>query len=95
MPAMATHFTSSDCMVTDQLISYYAKRAEGEVGLIIIEGACIDNPMGRASRISRPASGSEKRNSIVSISRTEYRGVHLPRRINNGTGVCKLTSAKS
>ena len=48
MPAMATCFASSDCIVTDQLISYYAKRAEGGVGLIIIEGACIDNPMGRA-----------------------------------------------
>ncbi len=48
LPAMATCFASSDCTVTAQLISYYAKRAEGGVGLIIIEGACIDSPMGRA-----------------------------------------------
>ncbi len=48
LPAMATCYASSDCFVTDQLIGYYAKRAEGGVGLIIIEAACIDNPMGRA-----------------------------------------------
>jgi 2,4-dienoyl-CoA reductase-like NADH-dependent reductase (Old Yellow Enzyme family)/NADPH-dependent 2,4-dienoyl-CoA reductase/sulfur reductase-like enzyme len=48
MPAMVTCFASDDGIVTDQLIGYYAKRAEGGVGLIIIEGTCIDNPLGRA-----------------------------------------------
>ncbi len=47
LPAMATCFATADCFVTDQMIRYYAKRAEGGVGLIIVEAACIDDPMGR------------------------------------------------
>lgn len=48
LPAMATCYASSDGFVTDQLISYYARRAEGGVGLIIVEAAYIDAPVGRA-----------------------------------------------
>ncbi|HUV59687.1 MAG TPA: FAD-dependent oxidoreductase [Desulfatiglandales bacterium] len=48
MPAMATCFATGDHFVTDQLISYYAKRAEGGVGLIIVEATCIDDPIGIA-----------------------------------------------
>lgn len=48
MPAMATCYATSDCQVTEQMIGYYARRAEGGVGLIIIEAVCIDNPGGRA-----------------------------------------------
>lgn len=48
LPAMATCYATSDCFVTDQLVGYYAKRAEGGVGLIIVEATCIDNPIGRA-----------------------------------------------
>jgi len=48
MPAMATCFATRDHFITDQLISYYAKRAEGGVGLIIVEATCIDDPTGIA-----------------------------------------------
>ncbi|MFH0843896.1 MAG: FAD-dependent oxidoreductase [Pseudomonadota bacterium] len=46
MPAMATCFATADYFVSNQLISYYASRAEGGVGLIIVEATCIDEPVG-------------------------------------------------
>lgn len=46
MPAMATCFATADYLVSNQLIGYYAKRAEGGVGLIIVEATCIDEPVG-------------------------------------------------
>lgn len=49
LPAIATCFATQDCFVTDQMIRYYARRAEGGVGFIIIEATCIDNPAGRAN----------------------------------------------
>lgn len=47
MPAMATCFASKEGFATDQMISYYARRAEGGVGLIIVEATYIDDPVGR------------------------------------------------
>ncbi len=48
-PAMATCYATNDCFVTDQMTRYYQKRAEGGVGLIIVEATCVDNPAGRAN----------------------------------------------
>jgi 2,4-dienoyl-CoA reductase-like NADH-dependent reductase (Old Yellow Enzyme family)/thioredoxin reductase len=47
MPAMATCFAAKEGFATDQLISYYARRAEGGVGLIIVEATYIDDPVGK------------------------------------------------
>lgn len=46
MPAMGTRFPGSDHQVRDQSIRHYARRAEGGVGLIILEGTCVDEPLG-------------------------------------------------
>ena len=46
MPAMATCFATGDGQVTDQMIRYYARRAEGGAGLIIVEATCVDTPTG-------------------------------------------------
>jgi 2,4-dienoyl-CoA reductase-like NADH-dependent reductase (Old Yellow Enzyme family) len=46
MPAMATVYGNSDSTVSDRLISYLERRAEGGVGLIIAEVCAID-PRGR------------------------------------------------
>lgn len=48
MPAMATCFASKDHCVTDTMIAYYSKRAEGGTGLIIVEATCVDDPIGVA-----------------------------------------------
>lgn len=47
VPAMGTNYGSADGKVTDQVIAYYKKRAEGGFGLIIIEVTAIDS-RGRA-----------------------------------------------
>ena len=46
MPAMVTCFATEDHYVTDRMIAHYASRAEGGVGLIIVEATCIDDPVG-------------------------------------------------
>lgn len=45
-PAMGTNYSSADGFVTDQLVNYIARRAEGGVGLIITEIVLVD-PKGR------------------------------------------------
>lgn len=47
MAPMATNYASSQGEVTDTLLDYYRERARGGVGLIIVEAACIDAPVGR------------------------------------------------
>jgi len=47
MPPMATKYSSEDGFVTDQLKDYYAARARGGVGLVIVEASCVDAPAGK------------------------------------------------
>jgi len=47
MAPIATGF-AKDGMPTDRLIAYLVERAKGGVGLIIVEGACVDCPVGQA-----------------------------------------------
>jgi len=44
---MATNFSSRDGFVTEQLKAYYEERARGGAGLVMIEEACIDAPVGK------------------------------------------------
>jgi 2,4-dienoyl-CoA reductase-like NADH-dependent reductase (Old Yellow Enzyme family)/thioredoxin reductase len=46
MPAMATNFASAHGEPTARLNAYYAARARGGVGLIVVENASIDEPAG-------------------------------------------------
>jgi len=50
MAPMVTSFGSSDGHVTEQTLGYYEERSKGGVGLIIVEGTCIDSPIGRLSQ---------------------------------------------
>lgn len=47
MPPMATGLASFTGEVTDALIAYYEERARGGAGVIIVEIACVDSPLGR------------------------------------------------
>jgi len=49
-PPMATHLASDEGDVTDLLIDYYVARAQGGVGLIVVEGS-FPNLVGHARRI--------------------------------------------
>jgi 2,4-dienoyl-CoA reductase-like NADH-dependent reductase (Old Yellow Enzyme family) len=42
-----TRYFSPGGMATDEVVSYYARRAQGEVGMIISEGVYIDRPIAR------------------------------------------------
>lgn len=50
MPPMATGFATEDGLVTQKHLDYYAARAKGGVGLIIVEFACVDFPVGKVGR---------------------------------------------
>jgi 2,4-dienoyl-CoA reductase-like NADH-dependent reductase (Old Yellow Enzyme family)/thioredoxin reductase len=44
---MVTNFGSEDGFVTDKLLDYYAARARGGVGLIIVEATCVESREGK------------------------------------------------
>ena len=46
MPGMGTNLAAADGTVSDVIVNYYARRANGGVGLIITEVCCPD-PLGR------------------------------------------------
>jgi len=46
MPAMSTNFASACGEPTPHLIAYYAARARGGTGLVIVENANVDYPLG-------------------------------------------------
>jgi 2,4-dienoyl-CoA reductase-like NADH-dependent reductase (Old Yellow Enzyme family)/thioredoxin reductase len=50
-PPMVTHMATSEGGITDQLIDYYAERARGGVGLVVIEGS-FPSPIGHPKRIA-------------------------------------------
>lgn len=47
MPPMATNLAGENGEVTDGMIRYYAERAKGGTGLIIVENAQVDYPSGK------------------------------------------------
>jgi 2,4-dienoyl-CoA reductase-like NADH-dependent reductase (Old Yellow Enzyme family)/thioredoxin reductase len=49
MPPMGTNLGHEEGFVTPRLQDYYGARAEGGVGLVIVEGACVDTVAAKAS----------------------------------------------
>jgi 2,4-dienoyl-CoA reductase-like NADH-dependent reductase (Old Yellow Enzyme family)/thioredoxin reductase len=47
MPAMNTNFGSEEGYVTQRTKDYYEERAKGGVGLVTVEAACVDYPIGK------------------------------------------------
>ncbi len=47
LPPITTNFATENGAVSDQMIAYYAERARGGVGTIIVENAQIDYPVGK------------------------------------------------
>ena len=46
MPPMGTNYGGAMGDFTEEHVQYYEKRAKGGTGLIIVENACVDFPMG-------------------------------------------------
>ncbi|MDP7469950.1 MAG: NADH:flavin oxidoreductase, partial [Dehalococcoidia bacterium] len=47
MPPMVTEYAAPGGYITPTIIDYYAERAKGGTGLVIVEAACVE-PLGRA-----------------------------------------------
>ncbi len=47
MAPMVNHYGTDTGAVSEQSIEYYAERAKGGVGMIIVEATCVDAPVGR------------------------------------------------
>lgn len=50
MAPMFSQFASDKGEVTDRMIDYYERRAQGDVGLLMVETTCIDYPLGTFTR---------------------------------------------
>jgi 2,4-dienoyl-CoA reductase-like NADH-dependent reductase (Old Yellow Enzyme family)/thioredoxin reductase len=59
MPAMDTNLGSRDGYVTSRLVDYYAERAKGGVGLVIVECTSVDYPRGKVS-VGQPSIDNDK-----------------------------------
>ena len=46
MAPMGTGFASAEGLITERQVAYYAERARGGAGLVIVEGSCVDFPEG-------------------------------------------------
>src|SRR3989304_3985781 len=46
MPAMSVSFANADGSVSPRNMAYYEARARGGVGMIIVEGACVEHILG-------------------------------------------------
>lgn len=49
MPPMGTNMGTPDGHVTEKVVNYYRERARGGAGLIIVETACVDAPVGKTT----------------------------------------------
>lgn len=49
MPPMGTNMGTLDGHVTEEVRCHYKKRAEGGVGLVIVETTCVDAPVGKTT----------------------------------------------
>jgi len=47
MPPIGTNLALEDGQVSERLLDYYEARAKGGLGLVIVEVACIDTPVGK------------------------------------------------
>lgn len=66
MPPMGTNYANETGGVTDRMVEYYAERARGGVGLIIVEVAAVEYPRGKA--ITRELSIADNKH-IAGLSR--------------------------
>jgi 2,4-dienoyl-CoA reductase-like NADH-dependent reductase (Old Yellow Enzyme family)/thioredoxin reductase len=51
MPPMSTVLASDTGAITERLINFYVERAKGGAGLIIVEAACVDSPIGKLAAL--------------------------------------------
>jgi 2,4-dienoyl-CoA reductase-like NADH-dependent reductase (Old Yellow Enzyme family)/thioredoxin reductase len=51
MSPMINNYATGEGYVTDRTLAYYEARAAGGVGLIIVEAACVDAPVGKGAAL--------------------------------------------
>ncbi len=90
MPAMATNFASAHGEPTPQMIAYYAARAQGGAGLIIIENASIDEPVGGNGAVQLRINHDRYVPGLFELTRAvRERGAAVAIQINHAGAVAK------
>jgi 2,4-dienoyl-CoA reductase-like NADH-dependent reductase (Old Yellow Enzyme family)/thioredoxin reductase len=59
MPPITTNFATEHGGVSDQMVAYYAERAKGGVGTIVVENACVDYPAAKNTPLQSRIDGDK------------------------------------
>ena len=59
MPPITTNFATDYGGVSEQMVAYYAERAKGGVGTIIVENACVDYPAAKNTPLQSRIDGDK------------------------------------
>jgi 2,4-dienoyl-CoA reductase-like NADH-dependent reductase (Old Yellow Enzyme family) len=93
MAPMATNFASADGEVTEWMLDYYAKRARGGVGLIIIENANVDYPSGISGATQLRVDQDRFIPGLFRLTQAIHaKGVYCALQINHAGAVAKKAS---
>lgn len=93
MAPMATSFASAEGEVTEWMLDYYAKRARGGAGLIIIENANVDYPSGKSGTTQLRVDQDRFIPGLFRLAQAIHaEGAHCALQINHAGAVAKKAS---
>jgi 2,4-dienoyl-CoA reductase-like NADH-dependent reductase (Old Yellow Enzyme family) len=93
MAPMATSFASAEGEVTEWMLDYYAKRARGGAGLIIIENANVDYPSGKSGTTQLRVDQDRFIPGLFRLTQAIHaEGAHCALQINHAGAVAKKAS---
>jgi 2,4-dienoyl-CoA reductase-like NADH-dependent reductase (Old Yellow Enzyme family)/thioredoxin reductase len=88
MPAMATNFPSPEGYVTQRHIDYYVERAKGGVGLILVEGAYVDQKGRRLTNQLAIGSKAHEERMRELVDKVHACETHIGLQITHGGREC-------
>jgi 2,4-dienoyl-CoA reductase-like NADH-dependent reductase (Old Yellow Enzyme family)/ribulose 1,5-bisphosphate synthetase/thiazole synthase len=93
MAPMATSFASAEGEVTEWMLDYYAKRARGGAGLLIIENANVDYPSGKSGTTQLRVDQDRFIPGLFRLAQAIHaEGAHCALQINHAGAVAKKAS---
>ena len=93
MAPMATSFASAEGEVTEWMLDYYAKRARGGAGLLIIENANADYPSGKSGTTQLRVDQDRFIPGLFRLAQAIHaEGAHCALQINHAGAVAKKAS---
>lgn len=88
MSPMATNFPSPEGYVTQRHIDYYVERAKGGAGLILVEGAYVDQKGKRLMNQLFTGSEAHEKRMRELVDEVHARGAHIGLQITHGGREC-------